>query len=126
MEINDVFFILLYHSIGGMAILYVLKLQDNESGFISEGSANSQGQDTVTSSVGLDGTKTVPPVLNVTVRTTIKPRKTIVSSLWSSGVFPTTNIVTPRHTEHSSVRKTSGKTATKSLKGKCYRVWVPL
>ena len=109
-----------------MAILYVLKLQDNENGFISEGSANSQSQDTVTSSVGLEGTKTVPPSLNHTARTTIKPRESTVSSSRSTtNILPTTNVVTPRHTEHSSTHKTSGTTGTKSVNGKCYRVWVP-
>ena len=109
-----------------MAILYVLKLQDNENGFISEGSANSQGQDTVTSSVGLEGTKTVPPSLNHTARTTIKPRESTVSSSRSTtNILPTTNVVTPRLTEHSSTHKTSGTTGTKRVNGKCYRVWVP-
>ena len=109
-----------------MAILYVLKLQDNENGFISEVSANSQGQDTVTSSVGLEGTKTVPPSLNHAARTTIKPRESTVSSSRSTtNILPTTNVVTPRLTEHSSTHKTSGTTGTKRVNGKCYRVWVP-
>ena len=109
-----------------MAILYVLKLQDNENGFISEGSANSQGQDTVTSSVGLEGTKTVPPSLNHTARTTTIPREsTVSSSRPTTNILSTTNIVTPRHTEHSSTHKTSGTTGAKSVNGKCDRVWVP-
>lgn len=109
-----------------MAILYVLKLQDNENGFISEGSANSQGQDTVTSSVGLVGTRTVPPSLNHTARTTTIPREsTVSSSRPTTNILSTTNIVTPWHTEHSSTHKTSGTTGAKSVNGKCYRVWVP-
>ena len=107
-----------FYSIGGMAILYVLEIKDDD--FSNDNSGQIVGLvDTITSSVGLDGwnnfTTKEPSLSNLTSRTTLQPRKTKTYPLRLSDVVSPTN---KSSIQHSTAKKSSPVTAVSPLSPK--------
>ena len=110
-----------------MAILYVLKLQNNESDFLNDGSESSPSEK-YTVTPFLLSTETVPSRSSHALRTTFKPQKnTLLPPSSPDAVLPTTKTELHRSSTQDSSRKMPfglfSLNHTPTLNGRCCRVY---